>query len=43
LARGILALPEGDDGTVIGITPPLVIASRQLEYAARVMRDVVEG
>jgi 4-aminobutyrate aminotransferase-like enzyme len=43
LARGILALPEGDEGNVVGITPPLVITARQLEHAASVMRDVMNG
>jgi acetylornithine/succinyldiaminopimelate/putrescine aminotransferase len=32
LQRGILALPEGDHNEILGLTPPLVITRRQLEY-----------
>jgi len=32
LQRGILALPEGDHNEILGLTPPLVITKRQLEY-----------
>jgi 4-aminobutyrate aminotransferase-like enzyme len=41
LARGILALPEGDHGEVLGIIPPLVIARKQLDYVAAVLRELV--
>jgi 4-aminobutyrate aminotransferase-like enzyme len=30
LQRGVLALPEGSQGEVLGLTPPLVITKRQL-------------
>jgi 4-aminobutyrate aminotransferase/(S)-3-amino-2-methylpropionate transaminase len=32
LQRGILALPEGNHSEILGLTPPLVISKRQLEY-----------
>jgi acetylornithine/succinyldiaminopimelate/putrescine aminotransferase len=32
LQRGILALPEGNHNEILGLTPPLVITKRQLEY-----------
>jgi acetylornithine/succinyldiaminopimelate/putrescine aminotransferase len=35
LRAGILALPEGD---VLGITPPLTITRRQLDYAIELLR-----
>jgi 4-aminobutyrate aminotransferase-like enzyme len=38
LARGYLFLPEGPDGEVISLTPPLVIARRELLRAMRVLQ-----
>jgi 4-aminobutyrate aminotransferase-like enzyme len=32
LQRGIIAIPEGNRGEVLGLTPPLTIARRQLDY-----------
>jgi 4-aminobutyrate aminotransferase-like enzyme len=32
LRVGVLALPEGEHGEVLGITPPLTISERELEY-----------
>ena len=32
LRAGILALPEGERGEVLGITPPLTITKRQLDF-----------
>jgi 4-aminobutyrate aminotransferase-like enzyme len=32
LQRGVLALPEGEHNEILGLTPPLVITKRQLEY-----------
>jgi len=32
LSQGILALPEGEQGNVLGITPPLTIRRRELDY-----------
>lgn len=32
LQRGIIALPEGNDGHVLGLTPPLTITKRQLDF-----------
>ncbi len=36
LQRGILALPEGD---ALGITPPLTISRRELDYCLTVLRE----
>ena len=41
LQRGILALPEGDKNEVLGLTPPLVITDRQLDYCAEVLSELV--
>ena len=35
LRAGILALPEGERGEVLGITPPLTITERQLDFAVK--------
>jgi acetylornithine/succinyldiaminopimelate/putrescine aminotransferase len=35
LQRGVLALPEGNRGEILGVTPPLVITERQLEFALK--------
>jgi 4-aminobutyrate aminotransferase-like enzyme len=32
LRRGIVAIPEGERGEVLGITPPLTITKRQLDF-----------
>jgi 4-aminobutyrate aminotransferase-like enzyme len=40
LRAGILALPEGERGEVLGITPPLTIARRQLDHAISVIREL---
>jgi len=37
LDAGVLALPEGPRGEVLGITPPLVIRPAQLRRAARLV------
>jgi acetylornithine/succinyldiaminopimelate/putrescine aminotransferase len=41
LRRGILALPEGNRGEVLGLTPPLVITRRQLEYSMKVLKELL--
>jgi len=41
LQRGILALPEGDRGEILGITPPLVITEKQLDYCVDVVEELV--
>jgi 4-aminobutyrate aminotransferase-like enzyme len=43
LQRGILALPEGSNDEVLGITPPLVITKRQLDYCVRVLGDLLSA
>jgi len=37
LQRGVLALPEGDRGEILGVTPPLVITEKQLGYCLDVL------
>lgn len=39
LRAGILALPEGERGEVLGITPPLTITKRQLDYCIDAIAD----
>jgi acetylornithine/succinyldiaminopimelate/putrescine aminotransferase len=41
LRRGILALPEGNRSEVLGLTPPLVITKRQLEYSMKVLKELL--
>jgi acetylornithine/succinyldiaminopimelate/putrescine aminotransferase len=41
LQHGILALPEGSRGEILGLTPPLVITKRQLEYCADAVSELV--
>jgi 4-aminobutyrate aminotransferase-like enzyme len=41
LARGIIALPDGDHGNVISLTPPLTIDQRQLGNALDVLAAVL--
>ena len=41
LKRGIIAIPEGNRSEVLGITPPLVITERQLDYCAEVLTGLV--
>ena len=41
LQRGVLALPEGSRNEVLGLTPPLVITKRQLDYCLAALRDLV--
>jgi 4-aminobutyrate aminotransferase-like enzyme len=43
LARGFILLPEGDDGSVIGFTPPLTIPVRDLERAVDALEAVLAG
>ncbi len=41
LQRGVLALPEGDHNEILGLTPPLVITKRQLEWCIHVVTELV--
>ena len=41
LRRGVLALPEGNRGEILGVTPPLVITKRQLEYFVKAMTELI--
>jgi 4-aminobutyrate aminotransferase/(S)-3-amino-2-methylpropionate transaminase len=40
LQRGIIALPEGNRGEVVGITPPLVITKRQLDHSMKILAEL---
>jgi 4-aminobutyrate aminotransferase-like enzyme len=41
LPRGVIAIPEGNRGEILGLTPPLVITKRQLDYCAKVLAEVL--
>jgi len=41
LQRGIIALPEGNRSEVLGLTPPLVITQRQLDYCVDVLAELL--
>jgi acetylornithine/succinyldiaminopimelate/putrescine aminotransferase len=41
LQRGVLALAEGNRGEILGVTPPLVITERQLEYCVEALGELV--
>ena len=41
LTCGIIAIPEGNHSEVIGLTPPLVIAKRQLDYCVDVLAELL--
>ena len=41
LQRGVLALPEGNQNEILGLTPPLVITKRQLEYCVAELTKLI--
>jgi len=41
LARGVIALPSGDDGRVIGLSPPLSIGEAALDFATDALAEVL--
>jgi 4-aminobutyrate aminotransferase/(S)-3-amino-2-methylpropionate transaminase len=41
LQRGVLVLPEGSQGEVLGLTPPLVITKRQLNFCLEALALVL--
>lgn len=43
LRRGILALPAGERGEVLELTPPVALTDEQLEHAVEVLVDAVAG
>jgi 4-aminobutyrate aminotransferase-like enzyme len=43
LQRGILALPEGDHNEILGLTPPLVVTKRQLEYCVGELDELLSA
>lgn len=42
LQHGIIALPEGDKGEVLAITPPLCISKEDLKFAVEQIRDTLD-
>lgn len=42
LQRGVLALPEGVHGEVVGLTPPLTIPARALDQAIRALAEALD-
>jgi acetylornithine/succinyldiaminopimelate/putrescine aminotransferase len=43
LQRGIIALPEGNDGHVLGLTPPLTVAKRQLDHCVDTLTELLSA
>jgi 4-aminobutyrate aminotransferase-like enzyme len=41
LQRGVLVLPEGDQGHVLGFTPPLIVTDRQLLDAIHLLEETL--
>jgi 4-aminobutyrate aminotransferase-like enzyme len=41
LERGFILLPEGEHGSVISLTPPLVITPRQLQQTIHHLEQVL--
>ncbi len=40
LQRGVIAIPEGERGEVLGLTPPLTITRRELDYCLDAIEEV---
>jgi 4-aminobutyrate aminotransferase-like enzyme len=43
LRRGVILLPSGEDGRVLGVTPPLVIERDALVGALRLLVEALAG
>ena len=41
LSRGVLILPCGVDGDIVGLTPPLVITDEQLDWGLEAIEDAM--
>ena len=41
LHRGILLLPEGEHGNVIGFTPPLILTEQQIQRTTRILKQTM--
>jgi 4-aminobutyrate aminotransferase-like enzyme len=41
LQRGIIAIPEGDRSEVLGLTPPLTMTQRQLDYCVHAFAELL--
>ncbi len=42
LQRGIIAIPEGERGEVLGLTPPLTISQRELDFCLDAIEDLTQ-
>ena len=43
LCEGILVLPGGVHGDIVGLTPPLVITREQLDWGLRAIERAIEA
>jgi 4-aminobutyrate aminotransferase-like enzyme len=43
LGRGLIALPAGDDGHVLELTPPLGLTEEQTAFVARELSAAIRG
>jgi 4-aminobutyrate aminotransferase-like enzyme len=43
LSQGILVLPGGVDGDIVGLTPPLVITDEQLDWGLEAIEDAIRS
>ena len=43
LDAGVLVLPEGDHGEVLGISPPLIISDSEMQRATRILRRTLRA
>jgi len=41
LRRGVIAIPEGERGEVLGVTPPLTIPERELDFCLEVVAELL--
>jgi 4-aminobutyrate aminotransferase-like enzyme len=41
LQRGVVAIPEGERSEVLGITPPLAITHRELDFVIRAICELL--
>ena len=41
LKKGLIVLPEGNNSEVLGITPPLTITEKQIDYAIRIITETI--
>jgi len=41
LQRGIIAIPEGEQSEVLGLTPPLTISQRELDFCLDTIEELI--